>query len=302
MGDQRLHRRIEAVALLELDGEALGEIARARRRADRRSAGSRAPLRFRPAARRAFRRPRRRSPVEIAGLVDQIDQMLADHAARPDRRSRAQAARRDDRRASSRPRRRLRDCSRRPRARPSRRRPIPNRRRARSAPGAASARGASSGNTFSMPVSSESSIAPRLVSRSPWPFGRRLVAIGASRSALAALLGRLRRAVGRAAFAGALQQRVALELAFHIGGEIEIRELQQLDGLHQLRRHHERLALAEFESLRQRHVAVQYWSGSCLSRSLDRCTPRSRYKLLTTGASGSTPELRAHYMLNSSPR
>jgi hypothetical protein len=49
---------------------------------------------------------------------------------------------------------------------------------------------------------------------------------------------------------GALQQRVALQFTFHIGRQIEIGELQQLDGLHQLRRHHERLALPEFESLR----------------------------------------------------
>src|SRR5206468_1800338 len=46
---------------------------------------------------------------------------------------------------------------------------------------------------------------------------------------------------------------VALKLAVHIGGQIEVGELQQLDGLHQLRRHDERLALPELESLRQRH-------------------------------------------------
>ena len=77
----------------------------------------------------------------------------------------------------------------------------------------------------------------------------------------------------RGAFAGALQQRIALQFAFHIGGEVEIRELQQLDGLHQLRRHHQSLALAEFESLGQRHVAVQYWSGSCFSLFGRGCTP-----------------------------
>jgi hypothetical protein len=51
-----------------------------------------------------------------------------------------------------------------------------------------------------------------------------------------------------------LQQRIALEFPFHIGGQIEVRELQQLDGLHQLRRHHERVALPDFESLTKRHV------------------------------------------------
>ena len=73
--------------------------------------------------------------------------------------------------------------------------------------------------------------------------------------------------------AGALQQRIALQFAFHIGGQIEIRELQQLDGLHQLRRHHQSLALAEFESLRKRHVALQYWSGSCFNAFARACTP-----------------------------
>ena len=91
----------------------------------------------------------------------------------------------------------------------------------------------------------------------PFGFLRRRRLAGGLRLARLARLAR--------ALAGALQQRIALEFAFHIGRQIEIGELQQLDGLHQLRRHHERLALPEFESLRERHVAVQYWSGSCLS-------------------------------------
>ena len=81
-------------------------------------------------------------------------------------------------------------------------------------------------------------------------------------------------AVGRAAlrfglgFGRALQQRIALELVVHVGGQVEIRQLQQLDGLHQLRRHHERLALTNFELLTERHrVPVENWSGSCLSGS-----------------------------------
>ena len=49
--------------------------------------------------------------------------------------------------------------------------------------------------------------------------------------------------------AAALEQRVLLKLAFHVGGQIEIGELQQLDGLHQLRRHDERLALSYLKSL-----------------------------------------------------
>ena len=110
-----------------------------------------------------------------------------------------------------------------------------------------------------MPVSKESSIAaePFTSAASPGRFGGGFLALVA---------------FGRA-LAGALQQRIALQFAFHIGGEIEIGELQQLDGLHQLRRHHQSLALAEFESLGERHVAVQYWSGSCFSLFGRSCTP-----------------------------
>ena len=57
---------------------------------------------------------------------------------------------------------------------------------------------------------------------------------------------------GRAflAFAfGALEQRVAFELGFDIGDEIEARKLQQLDGLQKLRRHHQGLALAHFKPM-----------------------------------------------------
>ena len=39
------------------------------------------------------------------------------------------------------------------------------------------------------------------------------------------------------------------------GLQLEVRHLQQLDRLLQLRRHHQGLALAEFESLVQRHGA-----------------------------------------------
>ena len=51
----------------------------------------------------------------------------------------------------------------------------------------------------------------------------------------------------------AFQQRVTLKLGIDIGDEVEVGELQQLDGLHQLRRHHQRLALADLKSLRKRH-------------------------------------------------
>ena len=52
------------------------------------------------------------------------------------------------------------------------------------------------------------------------------------------------------------QQRIALEFPLHIGREVQIGELQQLDGLHQLRRHHERMALPNFKSLGKRHVVL----------------------------------------------
>ena len=61
-------------------------------------------------------------------------------------------------------------------------------------------------------------------------------------------LRRLRLALGFA-LARALEQGIALELAFHIADEVEVGELQQLDGLHQLRRHHQRVALPELKFL-----------------------------------------------------
>ena len=51
----------------------------------------------------------------------------------------------------------------------------------------------------------------------------------------------------------ALQQRILLQLLFAILGKLDVRQLQQLDRLLQLRRHHQRLALADLQPLRQRH-------------------------------------------------
>ena len=50
----------------------------------------------------------------------------------------------------------------------------------------------------------------------------------------------------RLAFDSALQQGVLFEFPLDVSGQIQVRELQQLDGLHQLRRHHQGLALTEF--------------------------------------------------------
>jgi hypothetical protein len=46
-----------------------------------------------------------------------------------------------------------------------------------------------------------------------------------------------------------LQDRIALQLLLAIFGQLDVRQLQQLDGLLQLRRHDQRLALTHFQSL-----------------------------------------------------
>ena len=79
MRDQRLHRGVEAVALLELNGETFRQIARAH-------AGRIEPLQdgqhaFHHGARRAqFLRDHRQVAAEVTGLIDKIDQILPDHA------------------------------------------------------------------------------------------------------------------------------------------------------------------------------------------------------------------------------
>ena len=50
-------------------------------------------------------------------------------------------------------------------------------------------------------------------------------------------------------FGAGVEQGIALKFGFDIGDQVEIGELQQLDGLHQLRRHHQRLALPKLKSL-----------------------------------------------------
>ncbi len=80
MLDQRLHRRIETVAFLQLDGEALGEIARAH--AERFECLQNRKDELDVASLRAkFVGNGIEIAGEIAGLVDHIDQVLADHAA-----------------------------------------------------------------------------------------------------------------------------------------------------------------------------------------------------------------------------
>ena len=44
----------------------------------------------------------------------------------------------------------------------------------------------------------------------------------------------------------ALKQRISLQFLLNEGRKVEIGQLKQLDRLHKLRRHHQRLRLAEF--------------------------------------------------------
>ena len=52
----------------------------------------------------------------------------------------------------------------------------------------------------------------------------------------------------------AFEQRIALELGFDEGGELDIGELQQLDRLLQLRRHHQAVALAKLKLCGECHT------------------------------------------------
>ena len=242
MRDQRRHRRVEAVALAELDREALGEVAGA-------DAGRLEGLD--QGERCLDDRERRAEPLgdlgevgaEIAGLVDLVDERLADQA---DRRIGGREAELvgevvgerllagdegfeivvvgADRRPASAP--------------PTRFRP------AAPAPSRSAARPWSSGKILPRSVSSLASIAVAAFEAGLQPFRRRRSPFSAARVAVglgSAPAPRRRLVVALVA----LEQRVALELGLDIGDEVEIGELQQLDGLHQLRRHHQRLALAE---------------------------------------------------------
>ncbi len=60
------------------------------------------------------------------------------------------------------------------------------------------------------------------------------------------------------------QERIALQLALDIGLELHVRELQQLDGLLQLRRDDQALALPKLESCAKRHACPPGWPKSCL--------------------------------------
>ena len=53
--------------------------------------------------------------------------------------------------------------------------------------------------------------------------------------------------------AGARVVEQIFEFFFDVGSKIQVRQLQKLDRLHQLRRHDQRLALPEFELGEKRH-------------------------------------------------
>ena len=243
--------------------EAFGQVARADAGGSKRLQDRQHRLDLGAAARRASRRRSSRSPAEIAGLVHHIDQILADHAAHRigDRQRHLLGEMIGERRLGRDERFEIVVAV--LARRRSRRRTIPNRpaAAARTADGLSPP---SSGKTFSSSVPSPCSMALRLVSSSsPIQSG------AAARRRLPLAIGRRLRARRRqrrvVVVAGALQQRIALELALDIGGQIQTRELQQLDGLHQLRRHHQRLALAELESLRQRHRGFPAETGPILA-------------------------------------
>ena len=67
---------------------------------------------------------------------------------------------------------------------------------------------------------------------------------------------------GPVVLSSSLEQRIAFELPFHIRRQVQIGELQQLDGLHQLRRHYEGMALPKLESLGKRHGLLERLSCS----------------------------------------
>ena len=72
-----------------------------------------------------------------------------------------------------------------------------------------------------------------------------IVPVAAGVAVVGPLDGRLARHRRLRAVGSALEQRIALQLLLDEGGQVQVRQLQQLDRLHQLRRHHQRLRLAE---------------------------------------------------------
>ena len=251
VGDQRLHRRIVAVALDELQRQAFGEVAG--EDAGRLEALQRAST----ASTRASGAPSRSAIVlqrrgEVAGFVERVDQRRGDHAVdgigEDDHRLAGQvlgkARRRGDiglevgRLLVEAARRRSRSTRSPTGPGPRRRAPV----RPASAAGRARRRCRSRCRDCApAPSGSDSSVS---VAQSPGVGRRRRL-----RRRLAAG----RRRVEDRQLVGALQQRIALQFGLDEGGELGVGHLQQLDRLQQLRRQHHRLALPHRQSVRQRH-------------------------------------------------
>ena len=239
--EQRPHRRVEPVALGKLQRKAFGEVAREEPDRLERLADGRAPPRYRPRRRLAARqfRPwrhaysrRRRDCPPVRGRS----------AATPDREKRRRSARRHDRAGWS-PRPPCRPWSK-PSAEPPAALPLPAdfHCAVRSGPSRSEVPG-SSGKMFSSELSSLSEMASDVQAgsfsnQSPSAELFLLSATGRSRRPRAA-----RR--GRAGDCARSPRRRSVEL--HMG------QLQQLDGLHQLRRHHQRLRLPQLKFGRQSH-------------------------------------------------
>ena len=260
MSYQRLHRGIEAVAFPELDGEAFGEIAstHARRIQTLQDRQHDFDLGHRRAELFA---DHRQIAAEITGLVDQVDEVLSDHAPRGiDHRERelpgemiGQRGLDGDEgleivvailapaRTGAGPfgirRGRLAVRARR------RRIGVGGRNIVELGTGLLGGCAVISSVAACQPIGGGTAQNRRCVAAGRWPIR---VALAISRS---------------------LQQRIALEFALHVGSEVQIGQLQQLDGLHQLRRHDERMALPNFESLDERHVPAATPSLCALHRN-----------------------------------
>ncbi len=256
IADQRLHRRIEAVALAQLDGQALRKIARA-------NAGRIEGLQF---AQHGFDFGLRRAELlrhfreigtQIAALVYRIDQMLPDQAMhrihdRERELPRQMFVQRDFRGNEGFEIIVVVGTAAGTDARPfgiSRRFLLRGRRFGRRRGGVVGKyvfeigaelffhRGTALEAVLHPVVAATILAAFSLGGKFRLHFGQRLVVALAFR------------------FFRAFQQRIAFQFGFDKRNEIEIGQLQQLDRLHQLRRHHEPLARPHFEFLRDCHCA-----------------------------------------------
>ena len=82
--------------------------------------------------------------------------------------------------------------------------------------------------------------------------------------------GRLAFGLGGMKILGALEKRIALEFVLDIGGKFDIGQLQKLDRLQELRRHHHRLALTHDEFRGQSHRWLQTHARQDILRSAAR--------------------------------